>query len=156
MPGRTRTWSQGDSWNKLAYAYTGDSRNFREILEYNESFDIRNKPAIGVPVFVTGPNGETGKNTSSTATGSPGTLNQLDTAINFSPDTANPEKVDIASAIFPWDTLDNFTERLHPCGDHGWICPKPPVAQTRKKELNSNGNYFAWRRPWRCSGYIHL
>lgn len=112
MPGRTRTWSQGDSWNKLAYAYTGDSRNFREILEYNESFDIHNKPAIGVPVFVTGPNGETGKNTSSTAAGSPGTLNQLDTAINFSPDTANPEKVDIASAIFPWDTLDNFTERL--------------------------------------------
>jgi len=112
MPGRTRTWSQGDSWNKLAYAYTGDSRNFREILEYNESFDIRNKPAIGVPVFVTGPDGETGENTSSTAAGSPGTLNQLDTAINFSPDTANPEKVDIASAIFPWDTLDNFTERL--------------------------------------------
>jgi hypothetical protein len=53
-----------------------------------------------------------GKNPSSTAAGSPGTLNQLDTAINFSPDTANPEKVDIASAIFPWDTLDNFTKRL--------------------------------------------
>lgn len=113
MPGRTRTWSQGDSWNKLAYAYLGDSRQFREILEYNESFDIRNKPAIGVPVFVTGPNGETGKSSSSAPSGSPGTLNQLDTAINFNPTAdANPEKVDIASAIFPWDTLDAFTKRL--------------------------------------------
>lgn len=112
MPGRTRVWTQGDSWNKLAYAYTGDSRNFREILSYNESFDIRNEPAQGVGVFVTGPNGETGKTPESAAAGSPGTLNQLDTAINFSPDTANPENVDIASAIFPWDTLDRFTERL--------------------------------------------
>ena len=113
MPGRTRTWSQGDSWNKLAYAYLGDSRQFREILDFNESFDIRNKPAIGVPVFVTGPNGETGKSSSSAPSGSPGTLNQLDTAINFNPTAdANPEKVDIASAIFPWDTLDAFTKRL--------------------------------------------
>ena len=55
MPGRTRTWSQGDSWNKLAYAYLGDSRKFREIISYNESFDIRVEPTIGVPVFVTGP-----------------------------------------------------------------------------------------------------
>ena len=113
MPGRTRTWSQGDSWNKLAYAYLGDSRKFRDILDFNESFDIRNKPAIGVPVFVTGPNGETGKSSPSAPSGSPGTLNQLDTAINFNPTAdANPEKVDIASAIFPWDTLDAFTKRL--------------------------------------------
>jgi hypothetical protein len=113
MPGRTRTWSQGDSWSKLAYAYLGDSRKFRDILDFNESFDIRNKPAIGVPVFVTGPNGEKGKNTSSAPSGSPGTLNQLNTAINFNPTAdANPEKVDIASAIFPWDTLDAFTKRL--------------------------------------------
>lgn len=114
MPGKTRTWSQGDSWNKLAYAYTGDSRNFRDILSFNESFDIRSKPAIGVPIFTTGPNGEERVNSSLSApSGSPGTLNQLDTAINFNPTAdANPEKVDIASAIFPWDTLDNFTERL--------------------------------------------
>jgi hypothetical protein len=114
MPGRTRTWSQGDSWNKLAYAYMGDSRKFREIISYNESFDIRVEPTIGVPVFVTGPNGETGKSSLSAPSGSPGTLNQLDTAINFNPTAdANPEKVDIASAIFPWDTLDEFTKRLN-------------------------------------------
>jgi hypothetical protein len=114
MPGRTRTWSKGDSWNKLAYAYLGDSRKFREIISYNESFDIRVEPTIGVPVFVTGPNGETGNISSSAPSGSPGTLNQLDTAINFNPTAdANPEKVDIASAIFPWDTLDEFTKRLN-------------------------------------------
>ncbi len=112
MAGQVRVWKVGDSWNKVAYAYYGDSREFRQVLDYNQSFDIRTNPAQGVPIFVTGPDGILGKTASSGASGSPGTLNQLSTALNLSGSNPNPEEQDVATAIFPWDSLDAFTERL--------------------------------------------
>jgi hypothetical protein len=113
MAGKTRTWKIGDSWNKVAYAYYGDSREFRGILELNESYDIRSVPAQGAQVFVTGPDGSLGKNQNSGAAGSPGTLNQLSTALNLSGTSLpNPEVQDTAAAIFPWESLDAFSQRL--------------------------------------------
>jgi len=112
MAGKTRVWKTGDSWNKLGYAYYGDSREFRTLLELNESYDIRTTPAQGVAIFVSGPDGVLGKTPSSASTGTPGTLNQLSTALNLNGANPNPEIQDIASAIFPWETLDAFTQRL--------------------------------------------
>jgi hypothetical protein len=112
MAGKTRTWKTGDSWNKLAYAYYGDSREFRQLIELNASYDIRTVPAEGVQIFVTGPDGILGKNSSSDANGSPGSLNQLSPALNISGRSPNPEVQDIASAIFPWESLEDYTQRL--------------------------------------------
>ena len=112
MAGKTRVWQTGDSWNKLAYAYYGDSREFRQILSLNGSFDIRTNPAQGVPVFLTGPSGILGKSGLNGAAGSPGTLNQLSTALNLNGTNPNPKEPDIASAIFPWTNLGDYTQRL--------------------------------------------
>lgn len=112
MAGKTRVWQVADSWNKIAYAYYGDSREFRRVLDYNRSFDIRTNPAQGVPIFLTGPDGILGKSGQSGAAGAPGTLNQLSTALNLNGPNSNPEEPDIASAIFPWESLDAYTERL--------------------------------------------
>ncbi len=112
MAGKTRVWQTGDSWNKLAYAYYGDSREFRRLLSLNQSFDIRSSPAQGVPIFITGPDGNLGKTGRSGATGTPGTLNQLSPALNLNGANPNPEEQDVASAIFPWESLSAFTERL--------------------------------------------
>jgi hypothetical protein len=111
MAGKTRVWQIGDSWNKLAYAYYGDSREFRQLLSLNLSFDIRSNPAQGVPVFLTDTTGILGKSGSGAA-GAPGTLNQLSTALNLNGTNPNPEEPDIASAIFPWTNLADFTQRL--------------------------------------------
>jgi hypothetical protein len=112
MAGKTRTWKTGDSWNKIAYAYYGDSREFRRIIELNESYDIRTIPAEGVQIFVTDPSGILGKNLNSGAAGSPGTLNQLSTALNLSGTSPNPEVQDTANAIFPWESFEEYTQRL--------------------------------------------
>lgn len=112
MAGQTRVWQVGDSWNKIAYAYYGDSREFRQVLDLNQSFDIRTNPAQGVPIFITGPDGLLGKSGQSGAAGAPGTLNQLSTALNLNGPNPNPEEPDIASAIFPWESLEAYTERL--------------------------------------------
>lgn len=113
MAGQTRTWKIGDSWNKVAYAYYGDSREFRRVIELNESYDIRVVPAQGARIFVTGPDGTRGKNPSSGSAGSPGTLNQLSPALNLSRTSQEAsEPIDIATAIFPWDSLDDFSQRL--------------------------------------------
>jgi hypothetical protein len=113
MAGKTRTWKIGDSWNKVAYAYYGDSREFRRVIELNESYDIRYNPAQGAQIFITGPDGILGKNSNSGAAGSPGTLNQLSTALNLSGTSLpSPELQDTANAIFPWESLDAFTRRL--------------------------------------------
>jgi hypothetical protein len=112
MAGKTRVWQTGDSWNKIAYAYYGDSREFRRIIELNSGFDIRTNPAPTVPVFITGPSGILGKTASSDAAGAPGTLNQLSPALNLNGSNPNPEEQDTASAIFPWESLTEFTERL--------------------------------------------
>ena len=112
MAGKTRVWQIGDSWSKLGYAYYGDSREFRYILELNSGFDIRINPASTVPIFITDSSGVLGKTTSSDAEGAPGTLNQLSTALDLSGSDENPEVQDIATAIFPWESLNEFTERL--------------------------------------------
>lgn len=112
MAGKIRIWEIGDSWNKLGYAYYGDSREFRQLLELNPGFDIRTNPASTIPVFLTGPDGILGKTTPGDAAGTPGTLNQLSTALNLNGSNPNPENQDTASAIFPWESLNEFTERL--------------------------------------------
>lgn len=112
MAGKTRVWKTGDSWNKLAYAYYGDSREFRTLIDYNSSYDIRTVPAQGVAIFITGPDGVLGKRPSGGAAGTPGSLNQLSPVLNLNGTNPNPEEQDIASAIFPWESLESFTQRL--------------------------------------------
>lgn len=112
MAGKTRVWKTGDSWNKLAYAYFGDSREFRQILELNPSYDIRSFPAQGVAIFLDGTSASQGKNPSGSSQGSPGTLSQLSTALNLSGPSSNLESDQLAQAIFPWDNFRDYTQRL--------------------------------------------
>jgi hypothetical protein len=112
MAGQTRTWTVGDTWNKVAYTYYGDSREFRYILSLNESYSIATVPAQGSAIFITGPDGSLGKNPPNALPGAAGTLNQLSTALNLSGSNPNPQDNSLQTAIFPWDTLDGYVGRL--------------------------------------------
>lgn len=97
----TRVWQEGDSWSKVAYLETFDSRNFRELLELNPSFDIRTEPSTGVPILVQAEVGIKGKGT--------GTLNQVD--LNFDLRKTG-QKTSPELDIFPWKDLSEYTKRL--------------------------------------------
>lgn len=113
MAGQTRVWQVADSWSKVAYAYYGDSREFRQLFQLNPGFDIRTSPAQGVPIFITDGSGSLGKTSQGGAEGLPGTLNQLSLALNLNGGSnPNPETPNVASAIFPWTSLNAYAERL--------------------------------------------
>jgi hypothetical protein len=97
---KTRIWQEGDSWSKVAYLETFDSRNFRKILKLNPSFDIRTYPAPGVPILV-----------SQSGVGSKGvgTINQLDLTLDLRRSNSNSN---LRDSIYPWETLSEFTSRL--------------------------------------------
>ncbi len=97
---KTRIWQEGDSWSKVAYLETFDSRNFRQILKLNPSFDIRTHPAPGVPILV-----------SQSGAGSKGvgTINQLDLTLDLRRSNTNSN---LRNSIYPWETLSEFTSRL--------------------------------------------
>lgn len=112
MASKTKVWSEGDSWGKLAYTYFLDSREFRTLLALNESFDIRTQPAQGVNIFVETPPGAGAGITSNRAPALPGTLEQMDMNVDLRRGPAATQRSDIAADIFPWDNLSGFTDRL--------------------------------------------
>jgi hypothetical protein len=112
MTGKTRVWKIGDTWNKLAYAYYGDSREFRTLVDLNPSYDIRVFPAQGVPIYVEGSQGSQGKSPVGNSVGSPGTLSQLSTALNLGGSNPLVENEQVAAAIFPWDNFEDYAARL--------------------------------------------
>lgn len=97
---RIRNWQEGDSWPKVAYLETFDSRNFRQILKLNPSFDIRTHPAPGVPIVVS---------KSGTGSRGVGTINQLDITLDLRRSNTNSN---LRDSIYPWETLSEFTARL--------------------------------------------
>lgn len=97
---KTRIWQEGDSWSKVAYLETFDSRNFRQILKLNPSFDIRTHPAPGVPIVVS----QSGINSKGV-----GTINQTDLTLDLRRSNSNSN---LRNEIFPWETLSEFTSRL--------------------------------------------
>ena len=107
--GAKRTWRSKDTWSNLGFRFFRDSREWRYLLELNQGYDIRYKPAPGVAIFVSGDTGE-GKNNPSNAT-TPGLLIQPD--INLDLRTAsltNPESQ--VDGIFPWNSFDGYVNRL--------------------------------------------
>ena len=105
---QTRTWRAGDTWRSVAYLYYSDSREFRSCINLNGSFDIRTLPAQTVEVYVT--DDSVGKTSSSS--GSPGTLQTSNLAINLNDQTTQTLQSDVAAAIFPWASLDSYVDRL--------------------------------------------
>lgn len=98
---KTRIWQEGDTWPKVAYLETFDSRNFRKLLRLNPSFDIRTHPAPGIPILVQSSVGIKNKGK--------GTLNQLDLSFDLRSGSQNSN---VNVEIFPWDSLEKFTNRL--------------------------------------------
>lgn len=112
MASKTKIWAEGDTWGKLAYETYLDSREFRALLDLNESFDIRTQPAQGVNIFVTPPPGVPAGITSIGATSLPGTLQQMDVNIDLRGSTTTPDETGVSASIFPWRTLQGYTDRL--------------------------------------------
>ena len=106
---QTRTWRAGDTWRSVAYLYYNDSREFRSCIDLNGSFDIRTLPAQTVEVYVTY---ETERGKTPTSLSTPGTLQTSDIAINLNDQSTQVLQSDVASAIFPWNSLDSYVDRL--------------------------------------------
>ena len=98
---KARIWQEEDTWSKVAYLETFDSRNFRNILKYNPSFDIRTHPAPGIPVVVDTVVGINSRGV--------GTVSQMDLTYDLRRSNSNPN---LRDDIFPWESLEEFTKRL--------------------------------------------
>lgn len=112
MASKNRVWREGDTWAKVAYLTYFDSREFRALLDLNQSFDIRSFPAQGVPVFTESPGGAGAGITTNGATSLPGTLQQNDVNIDLRGGASATERSELAADIFPWDTFQGFANRL--------------------------------------------
>ncbi len=93
-----RVVREGDTWGKLGYLDSFDSREFRRILELNPTYDIRSFPAVNLPVKIRG---------NSTEGTSVGTLIQTDGVLDLSVSRSrdNPD-------FFPWSSQEEFDKRL--------------------------------------------
>ena len=106
---RTRKWQSRDFWRTVAFKEFRDSREWRFLLALNPSYDIRYRPAAGVPIVTSGdigagevtpePRGRSG------ILKSPGMT--LEPVIN----PQSPLQVNV-EPYFPWDSQDEYNDRL--------------------------------------------
>jgi len=108
LPKKIHVWQEPNTWRALGYTYYSNSSDFREVLDLNQSFDIRRRPAEGVPVYVSAE----GRGKTSEGFGLPGTLQQVEPGLNFSGDKSGSTDADVAAAIFPWPSVDEYVNRL--------------------------------------------
>ena len=110
--GDKRVWQQKDTWRGIAYGRYRDSREWRSLLELNQSYDIRYQPAPGTVINTTGVTSQ-GKTTSGSRNVQNGTLTQVGTNLNLRFTAATP--TNLASqegSFFPWDSEVDFVDRL--------------------------------------------
>ena len=106
---RKRVWQDRDFWRTIAFKEYRDSREWRYLLALNPSYDIRYRPAAGVPIYTSGYVGA-GKKVPERS-GMAGLLK--------SPDMNLAKMMDNQSAItqgntsyFPWESVDTYADRL--------------------------------------------
>lgn len=109
---RAKTWQTDDTWRSVGYTYYRDSRQFRRVLDLNQSFDIRYHPAPGVEIFTTYSSGNGGKIEQANASSTPGLLQQTDVVLDLRRPAADATSSEIAAAIFPWDSTVAYVNRL--------------------------------------------
>ena len=105
-----RVWQDRDFWRTVAFREFRDSREWRYLLDLNPSYDIRTRPAAGVPIHTRGYIGA-GK-IAPKQKGIPGILKSpdlvLDPAVGG---LTNPPRT-LEASYFPWDTANEYVERL--------------------------------------------
>jgi len=106
--GAKKTWTEKDSWRRVAYNAFTDSREWRYLLKLNPSFDIRYHPAPGTRIHLTGNLGsdKSGPNQG----GGTGMLQFMTSNLDLS--TASDYDQDPSSFIFPWDSTEEYVDRL--------------------------------------------
>ncbi len=80
--GEKRVWQQKDTWRGIAYGRYRDSREWRTLLELNQSYDIRYQPAPGTVIGITGETSQ-GKTTPGSSNIQNGTLTQVGTNLDL-------------------------------------------------------------------------
>lgn len=106
-----KTWRVSDTWRKLGYLYYNDSREFRRVIDINQSFDIRTEPAQGVEIY-TSFDGVSKSASTNNGTASQGTLSQADIALDLRNPTNTTNLSETSVAIWPWDSYSGYVNRL--------------------------------------------
>ena len=110
--GEKRVWQQKDTWRGIAYGRYRDSREWRSLLELNQSYDIRYQPASGTVINLTGETSQ-GKTTSGSSNVQNGTLTQVGTNLDLRFTAATPTNLKSQEgSIFPWDSAVEYADRL--------------------------------------------
>lgn len=128
--GIKRVWRQADTWRGLGYTYFRNSKEWREVIESNPSFDIRFHPAAETTINIT-TEGKGGKITPSRST--PGLLKQTDNAIEIPRPTTRTNPAQQPAGIFPWSSFEGYSNRL---GDYTALALMTPD-QTNGYSLDS-------------------
>lgn len=106
---RKRIWKDRDFWRTLAFKEYRDSREWRYLLALNPSYDIRYRPAAGVPIYTSGYIGA-GKKVPERS-GAAGLLKspdmKLDKMLGSQTASTHPDAM-----FFPWASVDTYADRM--------------------------------------------
>jgi len=106
---RKRVWSDRDFWRTVAFREYRDSREWRYLLALNPSYDIRYRPAAGVPIYTSGYTGADQKVPERKGMG--GLLKSPD--MNLAKMMAGQDATTQGDpAYFPWTSVDSYADRM--------------------------------------------
>jgi len=107
---RTRKWQQRDFWRTIAFREYRDSREWRYLLALNPSYDIRYRPAAGVPIAVSGDIGA--GEVSPEPRGRSGLLKTPGMTLDPITNSNNSPLIVNVEPYFPWDSQEEYNDRL--------------------------------------------
>lgn len=106
--GAKKTWNVKDTWRRVAYNAYNDSREWRHLLKLNPGFDIRYHPSPNTRIHLTGNLGSDKSGPSQA--GGTGMLQFMTSNLDLS--TASDYAQDPGQFIFPWDSTEEYVDRL--------------------------------------------
>lgn len=106
---RKRIWKDRDFWRTVAFKEYRDSREWRYLLALNPSYDIRYRPAAGVPIYTSGYTGA--DQAIPEKSGMAGLLRSpdLNLAKMMEQQSATTQ---MGAAYFPWESVDSYADRM--------------------------------------------
>ena len=106
---RKRVWKDRDFWRTIAFKEYRDSREWRYLLALNPSYDIRYRPAAGLPIYTSGYVGAGTKVPEQSGLG--GLLKSPD--MNLAKMMAGQDATSQDNpAFFPWSNVDLYADRI--------------------------------------------
>jgi hypothetical protein len=106
---RKRIWKDRDFWRTVAFKEYRDSREWRYLFALNPSYDIRYRPAAGVPIYTSGYVGADTKTPE--RSGLAGILKSPD--MNLAKMMADQDAiVQNDPTYFPWSSIDSYADRM--------------------------------------------